>query len=174
MNLLLSTQTQSLITRDNITLLLSVIGALGTCITLISSFLHKRKNLKIHITDAEYNKNQNQMLLTLAFENRSQLPIAITSVRIFLNGHELSAAKYPICVSQYTHRHGSEVVDRKFLYNLNFPITIQQLGAFAGKMLLEFSPKELENPSTPLTLQVHSTRGKVQQITLPCDQIKRI
>ena len=168
MNLLLSTQTQSLITRDNITLLLSVIGALGTCITLISSFLHKRKNLKIHITDAEYNKNQNQML----FENRSQLPIAITSVRIFLNGHELSAAKYPICVSQYTHRHGSEVVDRKFLYNLNFPITIQQLGAFAGKMLLEFSPKELENPSTPLTLQVHSTRGKVQQIALPCDQIK--
>ena len=166
MNLLLSTQTQSLITRDNITLLLSVIGALGTCITLISSFLHKRKNLKIHITDAEYNKNQNQMLLTLAFENRSQLPIAITSVRIFLNGHELSAAKYPICVSQYIHRHGSEVVDRKFLYNLNFPITIQQLGAFAGKMLLEFSP------STPLTLQVHSTRGKVQQIALPCDQIK--
>ena len=39
MNLLLSAQTQSLITRDNITLLLSVIGALGTCITLISSFL---------------------------------------------------------------------------------------------------------------------------------------
>lgn len=174
MNLLLSTQTQSLITRDNITLLLSIVGALGTCITLISSFLHKRKNLKIHISDAEYKESQNQMLLTLTFENRSQLPIAITSVHIFLNGHELSAAEYPICVGQYTHRHGSEVVDRKFLYNLNFPITVQQLGAFAGKMLLEFSPKELENPSIPLTLQVYSTRGRVQQIVLPCDQIKHI
>lgn len=174
MNLLLSTQTQSLITRDNITLLLSVIGALGTCITLISSFLHKRKNLKIHISNAEYKENQNQMLLTLTFENRSQLPIAVTSVNIFLNGHELSVAEYPICVSQYTHRRGQEVIDRKFLYNINFPVTIQQLGAFAGQMLLEFSPKELENPSTLLTLQVHSTRGKVQRIILPCNQIKCI
>lgn len=144
MNLLLSTQTQSLITRDNITLLLSVIGALGTCITLISSFLHKRKNLKIHITDAEYNKNQNQMLLTLAFENRSQLPIAITSVRIFLNGHELSAAKYPICVSQYTHRHGSEVVDRKFLYISTFPSRFNSWEPSLVKCFLSFLQKSLK------------------------------
>ena len=157
-------------TKANITLLLSIIGSFGTLIALYT----KRKNLKIQVSNVAYKKAQKQMLLDITFENRSQLPIAITDVHVFLNNHELTVEKYPLCVEEYSHLHGKEVVDRKFLYNLEFPIAIQQLGASAGKMLLEFSPEELEHPSTPLPLQVHSTRGKVQQIPLPCDQIKRI
>ena len=160
------------ITRANITLFLSIFGAFGTLITLISSFRAKRKRLKIKISNVKYNKKQSQMLLDIAFENRSQLPISVTSVHIFLNHHELEIEEYPSCVGEYTHLHGGEVVDRKFLYNLKFPVTIQQLGASAGKILLEFSQKELENPSTPLIFQVYSTRGRVQQIELPCNQIE--
>lgn len=157
-------------TKANITLLLSIIGSFGTLIALYT----KRKNLKIQVSNVAYKEDQKQLLLDITFENRSQLPIAITDVRVFLNNHELTVEKYPLCVEEYSHFHGKEVVDRKFLYNLEFPVAIQQLGASAGKMLLEFSPEELENPSTPLIFQVHSTRGKVQQIELPCDQIKHL
>lgn len=161
-------------TKANITLFLSIIGSLGTIITLISSFYVKRKNLKIKIGNVKYKRDQKQMLLDIAFENRSYLPISITSVRIFLNNRELEIEDHPSCVGEYSHFHGTEVVDRKFAYNLDFPVTLQQLGASSGKILLEFSPEELENPSTPLIFQVRSTRGKVQQIELPCEQIKYV
>lgn len=160
------------VTRANVTLFLSIFGAFGTLVTLISSFYAKRKRLKIKISNVQYKKDQKQMLLDIAFENRSQLPIAVTSVHVFLNNHELEVMEYPWSVNEYTHLQGGKIVDKKFLYNLEFPVTIQQLGASAGKMLLEFSPKELESPSTPLIFQVHSTRGRVQQIELPCNQIE--
>lgn len=50
-----STQTVSkLLTRENITLALSIFGSIGTLITFISSYLHTRKNLKIKISRAGY------------------------------------------------------------------------------------------------------------------------
>ena len=52
-----------------------------------------------------------------------------------------------------------------------FPIDIQQLSAFSGSIVLELSQKELETLSTPLTLEVFSTRGKAQKIELKKDQI---
>ena len=172
MNLLLFVHIRHFITRANITLLLSIIGSLGTCITFLSSYRNKRKNLKIKLSNAEYKKDQKQLLLDVSFENRSQLPIAITSVDIYLNGHQVTAESYPLCVEEYAHYHGKEVIDRKFKYNLDFPVCLQPLYAVAGQMVLDISPKDFENPSTPLTFQVHSTRGKVQQIELPCGQIK--
>lgn len=86
------------------------------------------------------------MLLDITFENRSQLPIAITDVHVFLNNHELTVEKYPLCVEEYSHLHGKEVVDRKFLYNLEFPIAIQQLGLLLVKCFLSFLQKSLKIP----------------------------
>ena len=86
-------------TKANITLLLSIIGSFGTLIALYT----KRKNLKIQVSNVAYKKAQKQMLLDITFENRSQLPIAITDVHVFLNNHELTVEKYPLCVEEYSH-----------------------------------------------------------------------
>lgn len=159
-------------TRENITLALSIFGAAGTLITFISSLMAKRKNLKIKISDSVYNRVLKTLIFVVSFENHSHLPIAITSVRFILDGHVFSPVKYPKCVEEYTRKHGNEVVDRKFLYNLNFPVDIQQLGSTSGHILLAISQEELEKLSTPVIVQVHSTRGRVQQIKLPHDSIK--
>lgn len=138
-----------LLTRENITLALSIFGAIGTLFTFLTYML----------------------LITLTFENRSVLPIAITSIKCFIDKKEFPLFEHPICVKEYAHSRGKEVIDRKFLYNINFPVDIQQLSAFSGSIVLELSQKELETLSTPLTLQVFSTRGKAQKIELKKDQI---
>ena len=161
-------------TRANITLALSIFGAVGTLVTFISSYLTKRKNLKINITSATYRKDLRWLLCTITFENRSRLPIAITSISVTINDKTIEPKPYPCCVNSYTHRIGNEVIDRKFEYNLNLPADIQQLSALSGHILLDIAPEVLENLSTPLTLAIHSTRGRIQKIELSPNQIKWI
>lgn len=161
-----------LLTRENITLALSVFGSLGTLITFVSSFLHTRKNLKIKVSKVGYRNCTKIMLISLTFENRSRLPISITSISVLINGAEIIPETYPKCVEWYSHMEGKEVVDRKFLYNLNFPVDVQPLFAVSGHILLDVPLKEIEKLSTPLILKVHSTRGRAQEIEFPHNQIE--
>lgn len=168
------TSISPLLTRENITLALSIFGTIGTLVTLTSSYLTKRKNLKVNLVSFTYRIDLERLMLSLTFENRSRLPIAIISISVIKDNKELNFEPYPSCVGEYTHRHGNEIVDRKFEYNLNLPVDIQQLSAVSGVVLFGISPTDLENLSTPLTLLIRSTRGKVQKIELPPDQIKWI
>lgn len=161
-------------TRANITLSLSIFGAVGTLVTFISSCLTKRKNLKISATSVTYRKDLRWLLCDITFENRSRLPIAITSIFLTINNKTIEPKLYPCCVNSYTHRIGNEVIDRKFEYNLKLPADIQQLSALSGHVLFDVAPTELENLATPVTLLIHSTRGRVQKIELSPDLIKWI
>ena len=80
----------NLLTRENITLALSIFGAAGTLFTFITSYMSKRKNLKVQITKSSYRTDAHMLLITLTFENRSMLPIAITSIKCFVGKHELT------------------------------------------------------------------------------------
>lgn len=161
-------------TRANITLVLSIFGSVGTLVTFISSYLTKRKNLKISITTSVYRKDLYWLMCAITFENRSRLPIAITSISATANNKTIEPKPYPCCINNYAHRIGNDVIDRKFEYNLNLPADIQQLSALSGYVLFELSPKEIENLSTPLTLAIQSTRGRAQKIELSPNQIKQI
>lgn len=161
-----------LLTKENITFALSVFGSAGALFTFINSCLIKRKQLKITVADAVYNRNLNNLIISTAFENKSQLPIAVTAIKIENNKTTIDSVKYPAFVGEYTHTHGTEVVDRKFEYNLNLPLDIDQLSAKAGCVLFDIPQEGIENLSTPLTLLIYSTRGRVQKIELQPNQIK--
>ena len=160
------------LTRENITLALSIFGSIGTLVTFISSYLTKRKNLKINIVSCTYKRPINTLILIISFENRSSLPIAITSISATINKRPFKPIRYPHCVGEYTQKNGNEVIDRKFTYNLPLPVDIHQLSAVSGHVLFDISPSELEKLSTPLTLAICSTRGRVQKIELQPNQIK--
>ncbi|MBO5373238.1 MAG: hypothetical protein J6A75_11070 [Lachnospiraceae bacterium] len=162
------------LTKDNITFALALLGSIGTLFTCIINFLVYRKNLRIKLISSTYKKTLHRLILVITFENHSRLPITITSVSATMNNKELELLSHPHCVGEYTQKHGNEVVDRKFTYNLDIPVGIQQLGAVSGHILFDVSPTELEKLSTPLTLSIHSTRGRAQKIELQPNQIKRI
>lgn len=162
---------KTIITRENITLLLSIIGSIGTLITVISAITTHRKNLKISIAKSVYNSSLRRLILSVTFENRSRLPIAITNLKLSTKGETVDCMSYPFCVGTYSNKEGHEVVNRLFTYNLKLPADIQQLSAVSGYALFEISQEHIQNPSTPLILLVSSTRGRVQQIELPNTKI---
>lgn len=159
-------------TKDAITLILAIIGAVGTFTNYFFSYLAKRKNLKITVARIALKIPINTLVVSLCFENKSQLPISITSISFLVDEIETMPCKYPELVEEHYVERKGVLVNSKFLYNLNLPLDIQQLGAASGHILLDISQEKLQNLSTPLIVQVHSTRGKVQKITLPLDQIE--
>lgn len=163
---------ETLFTRDNITLFLSIFGSVGTVITLISSYFAKRKNLKIKLVSCTYKKELGWLIFVIAFENHSQLPISITAISAVLNNQIIKPLAYPRPVGDFVYHNGNNILDTKVEYNLKLPADIQQLSALSGYVLFELLPEEIENLSTPVTLAVRSTRGREQKIELSPNLIK--
>lgn len=69
----------NIFTRENITLFLSIFGAIGTLFSFINTLLINRKNLKIRIDRLYYIQDLQTLFVSCVFENRSRLPISITS-----------------------------------------------------------------------------------------------
>lgn len=156
------------ITFQNITFILGLIGSLGTLWTFIAS----RKNLHIKIADMVYRTDIQTFIIVIIFENRSRLPISITEITLSAGENELYFEPFPRCVSEYFHKKRAEVVDKKFLYNLSLPVSLSQLGAESGHLLLDISQEDFEKLPTQLTLKVHSTRGRVQKKQLSVQDIR--
>ena len=103
--------------NDIITLALSIFGSLGTLITIITNFFVYRKNLKIRITEAFYLIDRKQLYVKFLFENRSRLPISITSICFLLNKQAIKPTKSTYCVHDYKNKDNGQIVDRIFTYN---------------------------------------------------------
>lgn len=159
---------ESTFTIQNISFILGLIGSAGTA----WSFINSRKRLIIQLSDIAYRTDIKTLVIVIVFENRSRLPISITDVTLIAEEKELSFEPYPRCVAKYSHKEGSEVVDRKFLYNLAFPVSLAQLEAASGHLLLDISQEEFEKLPTQVTLQVRSTRGRVQKKQLSSSDIR--
>lgn len=163
---------KELLTRENITLALSIFGSLGTLFTFFFSFITHRKNLKISITSATYKPKFNELALIFCFENRSRLPIAITSITTKFNSVDISLKSHPNYVGNIKFEENNQVVHRLFEFDLKIPVDIAHLSACSGFVLFDISPDALQNVSTALNFQVHTTRGSVQKIELTSDRIK--
>lgn len=164
----------NLLTFENITFVLSVFGSVGTLITFIAAFKSNRKNLKMIVSNLAYIKDVKTLSITITFENRSRPPISITSARLFISDDEILPEKYPRLVDRYAYRENDEIVARKFLYNINFPVCVQQLGASSGSLLFDVSPEVIQNSSTPLFLKVRSTRGREDKTQLDVCSMKYV
>lgn len=77
-------------------------------------------------------------------------------------------------VNKYAYRENNKIVERKFMYNLQTPADISQLSAVHGDILFAIPQATIEKLSTPMFLQVYSTRRGVQQIELSRKQIENL
>ena len=63
------------ITRENITLVLAILGSFGTLSSWFFVLLKNRKNLKMHIVGHRFSEDNHSLLIYTMFENKSRLPI---------------------------------------------------------------------------------------------------
>lgn len=160
---------KELLTQDNITLALSIFGSLGTIITIVSKVLVNRKNLSFSVASITY--RYEKLYINMSFINKSRLPISIISVSLKVNNHIYESVPYPENVGKHTLREGKEIVNRIFMYNILFPLSIGSLNASSGFIAFDVSKEAIQSPSAPLTLLIHSTRGLKQKVKLAHNQI---
>lgn len=142
-------------TFQNLSFVLGLIGSLGTA----WSILQNRKKIKLVILRADFDSAQ-RYIIHMQFLNLSRLPIAISDVCLQLNGVLYPCEKEPYIVSSSTHKRLGQVLIRDF-YTQPFPLQLGGLGGMSSYLAFELPPDTYINPSTPLTLQISSNRGKV-------------
>ncbi len=144
---------KSLLTRENITLAIALLGAVGTVSSWIYRFFSSRKKLDISLLKVfEPHKS---LVVYVSFQNRSRLPISINTIGVVF-GERVYQCE-PVAHVVYS----SEVNGRKVseIRTMSFPVNLSPLSGSSGFVEFELPSDELKNLSTRLTLQVSSNRG---------------
>lgn len=159
------------LTRENITLAMSIFGSVGTIISFTLAFLHNRKKVKISILNFE--KMGDVYLFFIMFENLSRLPISISRISLISNDFAEDCFVTPEFVLEYnksTEKQG--VYERKVYYSEQIPINLSPLGAISGYLLFPaLEEQTLIDVSRLTILQVYTNRGKVKKIEFVPQQV---
>lgn len=150
--------------RDNVTFLIAIAGFALSIWNFVENILKSRKKLSFHIFSVDTYKDL--MVVTMAIENLSQLPIAITNIKYVSGNRKTSCTPIPKLVCEATKRCGNVVTDQRSTYSEKIPIQIPSLGAFSGVILFEHLPEELKSRPTSLTFEISTNRGKAFQKTV--------
>lgn len=150
----------NLLTRENITLALSIFGSVGTVITWLVSFMKNRKKFSIIVNG--YRFDSQGLLLYVQIINRSYLSLSISDISIKLNDQTFYTDKIPVKVLETTIRKGFEIIEQKTDYSMPFPVQLSPLGGCSGYLNFSFEKDIPQLPSNMVTAVIHSNRG------LPC------
>lgn len=161
------------LTKDNITLVIAIVGFIISIYNLILSIVTQRKSLEITILDI-YSLHD-IIAINISIENRSRLPIAITNFTLVSNdSYRTNCTPIPTLLFENVRRIGKEVVERKQTYSTQLPISISSLAAANAIVIFEKVQEPLPVDSTQVTVLVGTNRGKAVQMKLSLPQEQRV
>lgn len=150
----------SILTRENITLALSIFGSIGTLCITIHRIIFNRKNVNTRIVGHNF-ANGNSLLLYISFENKSRLPISITYISVLINETWYSCVAYPVIALEETNRVGGKIISHYEYKTLSFPVNLSALGGTSGYVFFEFPEAFFQTEPTHMNFSISSTRGIV-------------
>lgn len=160
----------NIIDNFDFTLITALIGAIGTTISWIRSFIQSRRKLdmKLH----ELSQNEKGILIFASFVNRSSLPITILSLSI-KNGD----IYYPACMNreianQRVRKIGNNIVDTYTEYTLQFPIDLVGKSSTSGYFYFPNVPDTSSTLTKIAVFQICTTRGKAIEKKLSLDSCR--
>lgn len=149
---------------QNITFAIAVAGFLMSLATWIKDYISQRQNLTGRILGIK--SYANVTYINLVLENRSRLPIAVTSIDLIYNQNVYTCTALPKRVSSLTERRNKEIVKYTEEFSTALPIQLQQLGASVALVLFERMDLLPPNDAKALNLVIHTNRGNPIQMTL--------
>ena len=153
-----------LFTKENITF---VIAVAGFAISLFN-LAHRRKSISARIL--KFRAYGTKTYAYIAFENHSELPIAITRITWKLNGHSYEATAVPTRVITRTHTSGRKIISRREEYSTALPMQLPSLGAATCLTYFEQHPALPSADSTQVSFEVGTNRGKALKMSLELPQ----
>lgn len=106
------------------------------------------------------------LIIYVAFDNKSRLPISITDISVKINGIYYPCVQPPIVVCKESEKINGVITFRKEHISLAMPINIASLSGTSGYICFEFPPNVFQAAATQLIFSVVSNRGKVFEKTL--------
>lgn len=155
----------SLFTRSNITLLLSIIGSVGTVSSWIHHWITTRINFSISVNGYSYVESKG-LLLHATFSNHSRLSLSINDICLKSNDLEYSCSAIPQKVLEITNRRGKDILSHHEYFSMDFPINISPLSGKSGYVYFPLDSKiSLTLPNT-VDFVICTNRGKVRKMSL--------
>lgn len=144
-------------TRENITLVIAIFGAIGTIFTWIHNIITNRKNISLSIISA-YHKN-NIMVAYIMIENKSRMPICINSFSLTEGKKKVMCKQIPTKIIEITNRSGTEITDRRNIYSCKFPISLGALSSDSVYTFFDLRDINIDI-SEELNFLIATNRGK--------------
>lgn len=150
---------KDLITKENITFMIAVVG----CLLSIWNFFETRYHNHVHL-ELVYKAHfygMDVFLLQMAFENHSRLPICVSRIFIEISSYSFEFNWIPETVLEITQTTGKTITDEIKIRSLTPPIKIEALGIVGGILVANFSENiisEILNTSS-CNLLLYTNRG---------------
>lgn len=152
------------LSRDNITLAIAVLGAVISLCNSASGFLHSRQNFRIHIIKITH---VGEFLVAyLCLENKSRLPISITSLSTIIGGKKYSGFSIPPHTFKSVFYENDVRVSYRECQTMIFPINLGSLSGASGYISFDISEEACKSLSKHLNIVVSTNRGRLKKMKL--------
>ena len=153
---------KEIVTFENITFLLGLIGSVGTAWQVIQS----RRKIRLSLPYFGYSAEKQ---LALAY-NLSNSAVSITDISIVINGNIYPCDKLPTTVASFERKIGGKAVSSNSLYNVPLPICLSGYGGSSGYFVFQIPLESAPPASTRQTLLISTSRGSSFRVELKPDR----
>lgn len=155
--------------------ILGIAGFIISLINLIHYFISHRVHLEItflEYADRHYVKGNKRLLVHYQINNKSQLPVSITDIRVLVN-NKLYTEDYDTHeILSYKHT-GKDINEYVPTYNEHLPINLDCLHSHSGYIVFSIPEDVFPEIDKGLTFQIRTNRNKVIQTKfLPNELVK--
>lgn len=146
---------KEIVTFENITFLLGLIGSVGTAWQVIQS----RRKIRLSLPYFGYSAEKQLALAYIQFDNLSNSAVSITDVSIVINGITYPCNKLPTIVASSDRKIGGKTVSSDSLYNMSLPVCLSGYGGSSGYFVFQIPLESVPPDSTHLTFLISTSRG---------------
>ena len=150
------------------TLIIALIGCIGTIATWIVYFLDKRTNISFE--PICYLQTRKGILIYGTFENNSNSSISITDLSLTVDGNKFHVIRIPTVVMTREINRNSQLISREETHNLPFPMNLSPCSGQSGYFLFPTEPQNQVVIGSTLNFEICTNRKKKISISVPRPQ----
>lgn len=151
-----------------LTLILSIIGTIGTVFSIIHNYYENRVKLNCHFKYINFGNSY--LVGYIIVENQSQSSISITNIELTIGEAHCYFMNQPHWVIHKQTKQGDNISE-SYVYSMQIPFTLSAYGATGGYILS--CPQTVPNLDTIGILKIGTNRNKTLEFSIQLSDIPR-
>lgn len=154
------------------TLVVALIGAIGTVSSWLIFFWNKRTSINFEIEELSVETSKG-MLFYGTITNNANSNIVITDIVLLSDKYKIHVNKVPTVVLTEEKSRNDEVLSRKETYNAKFPINLFPCSGQSDYFHFVFSSQNPLSLDTILNFEIHTNRKNRIRFSFQRDKLNR-